>query len=151
MPRYLKVAAAQLGPVNLADDRKSVVKRLIDMLQDVEQRHQVERLAVKRQVVRQRTGFHRSRGALDSAFPVDRIGLHGAHPTIPGKQGQIGPGAAPDLQDAGFLRKGKAVQHRPKDAPSGLEPPVTVLDGGERITQVGVHGGGGQGIGSVRG
>jgi predicted amidohydrolase len=38
MPRYLKVAAAQLGPVNLADDRQSVVKRLIDMLHEADAR-----------------------------------------------------------------------------------------------------------------
>ena len=38
MSRYLKVAAAQLGPVNLADDRKSVVKRLIDMLHEADAR-----------------------------------------------------------------------------------------------------------------
>jgi predicted amidohydrolase len=36
MSRYLKVAAAQLGPVQLADDRKSVVKRLIDMLHEAD-------------------------------------------------------------------------------------------------------------------
>ncbi len=32
MARYLKVAAAQLGPVHLADDRASVVRRLIALL-----------------------------------------------------------------------------------------------------------------------
>ncbi len=34
MPRYLKTAAAQLGPIHLADSRASVVARLIDMLRD---------------------------------------------------------------------------------------------------------------------
>ena len=34
MPRYLKTAAAQLGPIHLVDTRASVVKRLIDMLRD---------------------------------------------------------------------------------------------------------------------
>ena len=38
MPRYLKAAAAQLGPVHLADDRESVVKRLIDMLREAADR-----------------------------------------------------------------------------------------------------------------
>ncbi len=38
MPRYLKVAAAQLGPVHLADDRESVVKRLIHMLREADAR-----------------------------------------------------------------------------------------------------------------
>ena len=34
MSRKLKVAAAQLGPINLADSRESVVKRLIEMLRE---------------------------------------------------------------------------------------------------------------------
>ncbi len=34
MPRYLKTAAAQMGPIHLADDRASVVKRLIEMLRE---------------------------------------------------------------------------------------------------------------------
>ena len=34
MPRYLKTAAAQMGPIHLADDRASVVARLIDMLRE---------------------------------------------------------------------------------------------------------------------
>lgn len=34
MARRLKVASAQLGPIHLADDRASVVKRLIDMLKE---------------------------------------------------------------------------------------------------------------------
>ena len=34
MPRRLKVASAQLGPIHLADDRASVVKRLIEMLKE---------------------------------------------------------------------------------------------------------------------
>ena len=34
MARYLKVASAQLGPIHRADDRKSVVKRLISMLEE---------------------------------------------------------------------------------------------------------------------
>ena len=34
MPRYLKTAAAQLGPIHLVDTRASVVKRLIDMLRE---------------------------------------------------------------------------------------------------------------------
>ena len=38
MSRYLKIAAAQLGPVHLADDRKSVVKRLMDMLREADSR-----------------------------------------------------------------------------------------------------------------
>ena len=38
MPRYLNVAAAQLGPVHLSDDRKSVVKRLIELLREADAR-----------------------------------------------------------------------------------------------------------------
>ncbi len=34
MSRRLKVASAQLGPIHLADDRRSVVKRLIAMLKE---------------------------------------------------------------------------------------------------------------------
>ncbi len=34
MARHCKVAAAQLGPINLADDRGSVVERLIAMLRE---------------------------------------------------------------------------------------------------------------------
>ena len=34
MPRHLKTAAAQLGPIHLADSRASVVVRLIDMLRE---------------------------------------------------------------------------------------------------------------------
>ena len=34
MSRYLRVAAAQLGPIHLADDRASVVKRMIEMLRE---------------------------------------------------------------------------------------------------------------------
>ena len=34
MPRRLKVASAQLGPIHLADDRASVVKRLMEMLKE---------------------------------------------------------------------------------------------------------------------
>jgi predicted amidohydrolase len=34
MPRRLKVASAQLGPIQLADDRASVVRRLVDMLKE---------------------------------------------------------------------------------------------------------------------
>ena len=34
MSRHLKVAAAQLGPINLADSRESVVKRLVEMLRE---------------------------------------------------------------------------------------------------------------------
>ena len=38
MSRHLNVAAAQLGPVHLADDRSSVVKRLIAMLREADAR-----------------------------------------------------------------------------------------------------------------
>ncbi len=34
MPRKLRAAVAQLGPIHLADDRKSVVKRLIALLRE---------------------------------------------------------------------------------------------------------------------
>ena len=34
MTRLLKVAAAQLGPIQRTDDRQSVVKRLIDLLRN---------------------------------------------------------------------------------------------------------------------
>ena len=34
MARRLKVASAQLGPIHLADDRVSVVRRLIAMLRE---------------------------------------------------------------------------------------------------------------------
>ena len=34
MSRHLKVASAQLGPIHLADDRASVVKRLVEMLKE---------------------------------------------------------------------------------------------------------------------
>jgi predicted amidohydrolase len=38
MSRRLKVAAAQLGPINRADSRKSVVKRLVEMLKEADSR-----------------------------------------------------------------------------------------------------------------
>src|ERR1700687_4701837 len=34
MSRKLKAAVAQMGPVNLADDRRSVVRRLLEMLRE---------------------------------------------------------------------------------------------------------------------
>src|ERR1700735_4179459 len=34
MPRKLRAAVAQLGPIHLADDRKAVVKRLIALLRE---------------------------------------------------------------------------------------------------------------------
>src|ERR1700722_15571237 len=36
--RRLKVAAAQLGPINRADSRQSVVKRLVEMLKEADSR-----------------------------------------------------------------------------------------------------------------
>ncbi len=38
MSRRLKVSSAQLGPINLADSRVSVVKRMIDMLKEADSR-----------------------------------------------------------------------------------------------------------------
>jgi len=38
MSRRLKVAAAQLGPIHRADSRKSVVKRLVEMLKEADSR-----------------------------------------------------------------------------------------------------------------
>ena len=38
MSRRLKVSAAQLGPINRADSRKSVVKRLVEMLKEADSR-----------------------------------------------------------------------------------------------------------------
>ena len=38
MSRRLKVAAAQLGPINRADSRASVVKRLVEMLKEADSR-----------------------------------------------------------------------------------------------------------------
>src|SRR5437588_2691502 len=38
MSRRLKVSAAQLGPINLADSRASVVKRLVEMLKEADSR-----------------------------------------------------------------------------------------------------------------
>ncbi len=37
-PRRLKVSSAQLGPINLADSRASVVKRMIEMLKEADSR-----------------------------------------------------------------------------------------------------------------
>ena len=34
MSRRLKVSSAQLGPINLADSRASVVKRMVEMLKE---------------------------------------------------------------------------------------------------------------------
>src|SRR5215472_7559124 len=38
MSRRLKVSSAQLGPINLADSRASVVKRMIEMLKEADSR-----------------------------------------------------------------------------------------------------------------
>jgi hypothetical protein len=38
MSRRLKVAAAQLGAIHRADSRKSVVKRLVEMLKEADSR-----------------------------------------------------------------------------------------------------------------
>ena len=38
MSRRLKVSAAQLGPINLADSRASVVKRMVEMLKEADSR-----------------------------------------------------------------------------------------------------------------
>src|ERR1700760_1288033 len=38
LSRRLKVAAAQLGPINRADSRQSVVKRLVEMLKEADSR-----------------------------------------------------------------------------------------------------------------
>ena len=38
MSRRLKVSAAQLGPINRADSRKSVVARLVEMLKEADSR-----------------------------------------------------------------------------------------------------------------
>jgi N-carbamoyl-D-amino-acid hydrolase len=38
MSRRLKVSAAQLGPIHRADSRKSVVKRLVEMLKEADSR-----------------------------------------------------------------------------------------------------------------
>src|ERR1700755_2929090 len=38
MSRRLKVSSAQLGPINLADSRGSVVKRMVEMLKEADSR-----------------------------------------------------------------------------------------------------------------
>ena len=38
MSRRLKVSSAQLGPINLADSRASVVKRMVEMLKEADSR-----------------------------------------------------------------------------------------------------------------
>ena len=38
MSRRLKISAAQLGPIHRADSRKSVVKRLVEMLKEADSR-----------------------------------------------------------------------------------------------------------------
>ena len=117
--RRLKVSAAQLGPIHRADSRKSVVKRLVEMLKEADLRG--SKFVVFPEL------------ALTTFFPrwwMER----------PGRGRQVFRGADAEPRDAAAVRAGALQGHRllpglcRADGGGGQDPALQHLDPGRART-----------------
>jgi len=103
---------------------------VLEMLEHVERRHEVEALARERQWQRI-DALH----ALDTPTPAELDGLlvriYPAHLAVASEVHDHRAGSAPDVEclpPAFRLRRQVAIEHAQEDRPASEEPPVAVLE-----------------------